>query len=189
MNSRLCSSSYIITYHHTKSSSSPLSILWIQILRESIPVGSFSGSQSSPSLLSGQDSLALSSLYLGLQDSPSLPSSQSFQNHSRCVHISGPIISGNPQRLVPSSLSLLMPDLRYLVSTPWLILITRLTTAQEKRSSCVQSTGRSSPLNDVQGWSSLMPQQVDDLEIIPEQIILHGCPAILYSIDGEGSSA
>ena len=182
-------SSYIIIHHHTRSSSSPSSILWIQASRQSIPVESLSGSQSSPSLLSGQDSPALSSPYLGLQGSLTLLSSQSFQNHSRRVHTSGPIVLGNPQRPIPSSLALLVPDLCHLVSIPWLILITRLTTAQEKRSSCVQPTGHSLLLSDVQEWSSLMPRQVDDLQIIPEQIIPHRCLAILYGVDGEGLSA
>ena len=163
MNSRLCTSSYIIIHHHTRSLSSPSSILWIQVSRQSIPVESLSGSQSSPSLLSGQDSPALSSFYLGLQDSPSLPSSQLFQNRSRRVHTLGPIVSGNPQRPVLSSLALLMSNRCHLVSTPWPILIMRLTTVQGRRSTCIQPTGRSSPLSDVQRWSSLMPRQVDNL--------------------------
>ena len=118
MNSRLCISSYIIIHHHISSLSSSSSILWIQVSRQSSSIKSLSESQSSPSLLSGQDSPALSSPYLGLQGSPSLPSSQSFQNRSRRVHTSGPIVSGNPQRPVLSSLALLVPDLRHLVSTP-----------------------------------------------------------------------
>ena len=41
--------------------------LWIQVSRQSNLVESFSGSQSSPALLSSQDSPSLSSLYLGLK--------------------------------------------------------------------------------------------------------------------------
>ena len=182
-------SSYIIIYHHTRFLLSLSSILWIQISKQSIPIKSLSGSQNSLSLLSGQDSPALSSPYLELQGSLSLPSFQSFQNHSRRVYMSGPIILGNPQRPVPSSQALLVSDLCHLVSIPWPILITRLTTAQGRRSDCVQPTGRSLPLSDVRGWSSLMPRQVDDLQIIPERIIPHRCLAILYGVDGEGSSA
>ena len=176
-------------HHHTRTSLSPLSILWIQVSRQSSPVESLSGSQSSSALLSGQESPTLSSSYLGLQGSPTLPSSQSFQNHSRRVHTSGLIISDNRRRPVPSSLALLVSDFCHLVSTPWPILITRLTTAQRRRSDCVQPTGRFLSLSDVQGWSSLMLWQMDDLQIIPERIILHKYPANLYSIDGEGSSA
>ena len=109
---------FIIIHHHTRSSLSTSSILWIQVLRQSSPVESLSGSQSSSSLLSGQDSLTLSSLYLGLQGSPILPSSQLFQNSSRHIHTSGSIFSDNPQRPVPSSLALLVSDLCHLVSTP-----------------------------------------------------------------------
>ena len=113
MNSRLCTSSYIIIHHHTRSSLSPSSILWIQVSRQSSPVEPLTGSQSSLSLLSGQDSPTLSNLYLGLQGSPSLPSSQLLQNRFRRIYTSGPIVLGNPQRPVPSSLALLVPDLRH----------------------------------------------------------------------------
>ena len=146
MNFRLCLLSYIIIHHHTRSSSSPSSILWILVSRQSSPVKSLSGSQSNPALLSGQDSPSLSSFYLGLKGSPTLPSSQSFQNHPKRLHTLGPIVLGNPQRSVPSSLALLVSDLRHLVSTPRPILITRLTTAQGRRSGCVQPTSRSPPL-------------------------------------------
>ena len=112
MNSRLCSSSsrlhtslYIIIHHYTRFSSLLLSILWIQVLRQSSPVESLSGSQSSPTLLSGQDSPTLSSPYLGLKGSPTLPSSQLFQNCSRRVYTSGLVILDNLQRPVPSSLA------------------------------------------------------------------------------------
>ena len=129
--------SYIIIHHHTRSSLSPLSILWIQVSRQSSPVEFLSGSQSSSSLLSGQDSPTLSSLYLGLRGSPTLPSSQLFQNYSRRIHTLGPIDFGIPQRPVPSSLALLVSNLCHLVSIPWPILIARLMTAQGKRFGCV----------------------------------------------------
>ena len=89
-------SSYIIIHHHTRSLSSPLSILWIQVSRESSSVKSLSGSQSSPALLSGHNSPTLLNPYLELQGSPTLPSSQLFQNRSRHVHTSGPMVLGNP---------------------------------------------------------------------------------------------
>ena len=128
-------------------------------------------------MLSGQNSPTLSSPFLGLQGSPSLSSSQSFQNRSRRVHTSGLIVSGNTQKLVLSNLALLVSDLCHLVRTPWPILITRLMNVQGRRSGCVQATGHSLPLSDVQGWFSLMPQQVNDLQIIPEQNIPHSCSA------------
>ena len=101
----------------------------------------------------------------GAQGSPALPSSQSFQKRSKRIYTLGPIVPGNLQRPKPSSLALLVSDLRHLVSTPWPILITRLTTAQGKRSGCVQPTGYSSPLSDARGWSNLMPQQMNNLQI------------------------
>ena len=166
MNSRLYSSSSrlytslcIIIYHHIWSLLSPLSILWIQVSRQrqSTLVKPLSRSQNSPTLLSGQDNSTLSSPYLGLQSSPTLSSFQLFQNRCRHIYTSGPIVLGNLQRLIPSSLTLLVSDLCHLVSTPWPILITRLITTQGRRSGCVQSTGCSSPLSDVQRWSSVMP--------------------------------
>ena len=156
MNSRLCSSSsrihtssWIIIHHHTRSLMSPLSILWIEVSRQSSPVESLPGSQNSPALLSGQDSPTLSSLYLGFQGNPTLPSCQLSQSCFRRLHTLGPIVLSNVQRPVPSSLALLVLDLRHLISTSWPILITRLRTAQGKRSGCVQPTGRSSPPSDV----------------------------------------
>ena len=65
-----------------------------------------------------------------------------------------------------------MSDLCYLVSISWPILITRPTSAQRKRSGCVQPTGHSLPLGDARGWSSLMPRQVDDLQIPKRNILL-----------------
>ena len=172
MNSRLCLSSsrlhtllYIIIHHHTKSSLSLSSILCIQVSRKSSPVESLSKSLSGLALLSSQDNLTLSSFHLGLKGSPTLPSSQSFQNRSRRVYTLAPIVSSNLQRPVRPSLALLVLDLCHLVSTPWPILITRLTTAQEKSSSYIQPTGHSSPLGDAQRWSSLMSWQVDNLQI------------------------
>ena len=170
MNSRLCLSSSrlyisscIIIHHHTRSLLLPSSIPWILVSKQSSPVDSLSGSQSSPALLSGQNSSILLSPYLGLQESPTLLSFQLFQNYSRRIHTSGPIVSGNLQRPVSSSLALLVSNLRHIVCISWLILITRLTTVQKRRSSCVQSIGCSSPLNDIQRWSSLMLRQIDNL--------------------------
>ena len=144
MDSRLClsssrfhTSSCIIIHHYTRSLLSPSSILWIQVSRQSSPAEFLSESQNSLALLSGQDSPTLSNLYLGLQGSPTLPSSQSFQNRSRHIHTSGPIVSGNLQRFVSSSLTLLVSDLHHLVNTPWPIRITRLTTAQRRSFGCV----------------------------------------------------
>ena len=149
-----------------------LYILWIQVSRLSSPLESLSGSQSSLALLSSQDSLALSSLYPGLQGSLTLPSSQLFQNRSRRVYTSGPIVLGNSQKPMPSSLALLMLDLYHLVSISWSILIAKLMTAQRRRSGCVQPTGHCLPLGDARGWSSLMPQQVEDLQISKRNIFL-----------------
>ena len=110
-------SSYIIIYH-TWFLSSLLSILWIQVSRQFSFVKSLFRSQSSPALQSGQDSPILSSFYLRLKGSLTLPSSESFQNCTRHIHMSAPIVSGNLQRLVPSSLALLVSNLCYLVNIP-----------------------------------------------------------------------
>ena len=181
VNSRLCSLSsrlhkslYIIIYYHTRSLSSLLSKLWIQVSTQSSLMKSLSGSQSSPALLSGHDNPALSSRYLGLKDSPTLLSSQLFQNCSRHIHTSGSIVSGNSQKPVLSSLALLVFDLCHLINTPWSILITRLTTTQRRKASCVQPTGCSLSQCDIWGWSSLMLWLVDDLQI-PKRNILPAC--------------
>ena len=50
--------------------------------------------------------------------------------------------------------------------------ITKLTTTQGRRSGCVQPIGHSSPLGNAKGWSSLMPRQVDNLQILKENILL-----------------
>ena len=113
--------SYIIVHYHISLYQVfvvTLSILWIQVTRHSSLVKCLSGSESSLALLSGQDSPTLSNLYLRLQGSPILLSSQLFQNYSKHVHTSDPIVSGNPQRVIPSSLALLVSDFCYLVSTP-----------------------------------------------------------------------
>ena len=96
--------SYFIIYNHTSSHIIILGpychpylyFLWIQISTQSSPIDSLSRSQNNPALLS---------LYLELQGSPTLPSSQSFQNCSKRVHMSEPIVSGNSQRPLLSSLA------------------------------------------------------------------------------------
>ena len=133
----------IIIHHHTRFSSSLSSILWIQASRQSSPVESLSGSQSSPALLSGQDSPALSSPYLGL----------------KVVH---PYQALNCSRTVPDvyirqvrSFRVTPRDLCHLAwhagVRPSSSRITRPTSTQERRSGYVQPIGHSLSLDDAQG--------------------------------------
>ena len=106
MNPRLCSSSSRL---HTSSSYQVLIVTLVYIMDSGLKtiwpcwVLIWVSKQSSPAEWSRQSSPVES--LSGAQDSPSLSSSQSFQNRSRRVHTSGPVVLGNLQRPVPSSLA------------------------------------------------------------------------------------
>ena len=157
--------SYIIVYHHTSS---------YQVLIVTLVYG-----------FKSQDSPALSSPYLGLKAIQpcwvvkTVQSCWVFIWGSKVVQ---PYQALNRSRIVPDvyirqvRLSRVTP--RDLCHLAWLVSvrpsssrITRPTSAQERRFGCVQPTGHSLPLGDAWGWSSLMPWQVDDLQI-PKRNIL-----------------
>ena len=119
----------IIIYHYTRFSLSLSSILWIQVSRQSSPIKSLSGSQSSPALLSGQDSPTLLSSYLELKvvhPYRALNRSKTVSDvYIRQVRLS---------RVTPRDLCHLAWHAGVRPSSS---RITRPTSAQEKRSSCV----------------------------------------------------
>ena len=130
----------IIIHHHTRFSSALSSILWIQVSRQSSPVESLSGSQSSPALLSSQDSPALSSPYLGLK----VVHPYRALNRSRTVP-DAYIRQDQSSRVTPRDLCHLAWHAGVRPSSS---RITRSTSAQGRRSGCVQPTGLSSSLTE-----------------------------------------